>query len=159
MDYWPKYIIVHHSAAASPQPQFEAINEWHKQRDFPPSLSGFFVGYHRVIETDGTIQIARGDLERDCDALGHNFDSLSVCLVGNFDHSDPTPAQVESLGETLFGWCSKYKLGATDIFPHRKFAAKSCYGANLPDQWAAIVYLRYAIAQLQSAHDALMRGV
>ena len=159
MEYIPKYIIVHHSAASAPTPQFDAINEWHEARGFPQSESGFFVGYHRVIETDGTVRTARGDLERDCDALGHNFDSLSVCLVGNFDVSEPTPAQVASLGAMLSEWCSRYNLGADVIYPHRHFAAKSCYGANLPDQWAAIVYLRYAIAQLQSAHDALMRGV
>lgn len=140
-DYIPKYIVVHHSAADAPDPQFEAINEWHRQRGFTASRSGKYVGYHVVIEKDGTVQRAREDLERDCDALGHNFDSLSVCLVGNFDKTDPTTPQILALGKLLADWCSKYTIHPTQIFPHRHFASKSCYGSRLENDWAAIVCL------------------
>lgn len=153
--YVPKYILVHHSAANDPSPQFDAINEWHKARDFAPSRSGYFVGYHRVIEHDGTVRIAREDDERDCDALGHNFDSLSVCLAGNFDITDPTSAQVLALGALLAEWCVRHSLTADDIFPHRHFAAKSCYGSRLTDNWAAIVYLDHELTRIRAALAAL----
>lgn len=141
MDYIPKYIIVHHSAAEEPNPQFDAINEWHRARAFVKSELGYFVGYHVVIEKDGTVERARDDLERDCDALGHNFDSLSVCLVGNFDKTDPTAEQLASLGKVLSGWCKKYNISPLAIYPHRKFAAKTCYGNRLENVFGTLVAL------------------
>lgn len=141
MDYIPKYIIVHHSAADAPTPQFDAINEWHRVRNFAQSELGYFVGYHRVIEKDGTVRIARGDLERDCDALGHNFDSLSVCLVGNLSQNDPTDEQVAALGQLLTAWCKTHSISPAKIFPHRHFANTSCYGSKLENMWANIVCL------------------
>jgi len=150
MEYQPQYIIVHHSATDSPNPQFDSINSWHKARSFPPSDLGYFVGYHRVIEKDGTIQIARGDLERDSDALGHNFDSLSVCLVGNFSVSEPTPKQVSALGALLAEWTEKYKIHPTLIFPHRHFGSTSCYGSKLENTWATLVCLSHLATQKKS---------
>ena len=145
MEYIPKYIIVHHSAANEPNPQFLAINDWHKARRFPKSERGFNAGYHRVIEMDGSVVKARNDLERDCDALGHNFDSLSVCLVGNLNDNDPTLEQTQSLTQILSEWCNKYGITADKIYPHRHFSATSCYGEKLTDNWAAVCYLNYEI--------------
>lgn len=150
MDYKPKYIVVHHSAADVPDPQFEAINEWHRQRDFAKSDLGFYVGYHIVIEKDGEVKRARNDLERDCDALGHNFDSLSVCVVGNLDKSEPTEAQILALGVLLANWCNKYTIHPTQIFPHRHFASKSCYGSLLENSWAQIICLAQLSGQGES---------
>jgi len=149
MENDPKYIVVHHSAAVSPDPQFAAIEKWHAARGFPISSLGFHVGYHVVIEKDGELVRAREDLERDTDALGHNFDSLSVCLVGNFDAYKPTPAQVATLATLLSEWCNKYALGPDDIFPHRHFNATHCYGTKLADNWAAYTFLRHEYDRLR----------
>lgn len=156
MDYVPKYILVHHSAAEAPTPQFDAINEWHRVRGFVPSQSGYFVGYHRVIEKDGTVKVARADTERDCDALGHNFDSLSVCLVGNFDQVEPTDAQIDSLGKILNEWTVKYNISASKIWPHRHFANKSCYGSRLENSWAQIVCLSYTPPEEKATLSSLL---
>lgn len=139
----PKYILVHHSAADTPTPQFQYINEWHRGRGFAKSKLDFYAGYHRVIEKDGTVVVARGDLERDCDALGHNFDSLSVCLVGDFTKSDPTDEQIAALGPLLAEWVRKYNISPLKIWPHRHFGSTSCYGGRLENSWAAMVYLSY----------------
>lgn len=139
--YIPKYIIVHHSAADAPTPQFDAINGWHAARNFPKSELGFFVGYHKVIEQDGTVRVARGDLERDCDALGHNFDSLSVCLVGNFDKSDPTPEQIAALSTVLAEWCRTHGISPLLIYPHRHFGKTSCCGSRIENLWPTLVCL------------------
>lgn len=136
-------------------PQFEAINEWHKDRDFPLSTLGYFVGYHRVIEADGSVRIARLDTERDCDSFGHNYDSLSVCLAGNFDLKPPTQAQSNALGALLSHWCTLWGLEDSEIFPHRRFNPTSCPGKLLPDNWAQLVYLKYEILRLQRKFDAL----
>jgi hypothetical protein len=146
MEYRPTYIIVHHSGVSSPDRQFASIDEAHKARGFPLSELGFHVGYHQVIERDGTVVSARIDLERDCDALGHNFDSLSVCLAGNFNKYWPTQAQKDALGEVLAEWCSHYSIDTKAIFPHRHFNKTDCYGLNLHDSWIQEVIAAHAAA-------------
>jgi N-acetylmuramoyl-L-alanine amidase len=141
--YQPQYIIVHHSAAEEPTPQAAAINEWHRARGFAKSESGSYIGYHRVIERDGTVVVARDDLERDCDALGHNYDSLSVCLVGNFSKTDPTPQQIDALGALLDEWCTTHGISPLAIYPHRKFGNTACPGSRLENSWARDVLYAY----------------
>ncbi len=118
-------------------------------------MLGYFVGYHRVIEANGVVRYARLDTERDADALGHNYDSLSVCLAGNFDVNAPTPAQAAKLGALLSHWCKLWGLEDSEIFPHRRFNPTSCYGARLSDNWAQLIYLKYEILRLQRKFDAL----
>lgn len=118
-------------------------------------MLGYYVGYHRVIEADGTVRIARIDTERDCDSLGHNYDSLSVCLAGNFDVSEPTRIQAAALGALLSHWCTLWGLESAEIFPHRRFNSTSCYGAKVPDNWAQLIYLKHEILRLQQISDAL----
>jgi hypothetical protein len=150
-DYVPKYVIVHHSGVESKRPQFDAINVAHQEREFALSRLGFYVGYHIVIERDGTVRRARQDLERDCDALGRNFDSLSVCLAGNCDVIAPTDAQQRALAALLSEWCRKYRIEAKDIYPHRHFAATSCPGAKCTDIMPRALFLQYEINRLKNA--------
>lgn len=143
MDNNPKFITIHHTAAVEPIPQFNAINEWHRVRGFVKSSLGFFVGYHKVIEKDGTIVQARVDDEQNNAVLSHNHDSLAVCLVGNFDKEDPTPEQIASLGEVLNDWCTEHDISPLDIYPHRKFGSTSCYGSRLENTWGTLVLLNF----------------
>lgn len=145
----PRQIIVHHSAADTPDPQFAAINEWHRQRDFPKSKLGFYVGYHWVIEKDGSTARARFDQEIGAHTIGQNDKSIGICLVGNFDKSSPTERQKTSLGILLSMYCDLYKLDENDIHPHRKYAEKSCYGKKLGDYWAPMMYLEHKILEYQ----------
>lgn len=145
----PKKIIVHHSAADTPTPQFDAINEWHKERDFTLSELGFYVGYHYVIEKDGQLKTARREYEVGCHTIGENEQSIGVCLVGNFDVSDPTPQQLATLGDLLTSLCTRYSLDESEIFPHRAFAQKDCYGTRLGDHWAARVYLEHEHSRIE----------
>lgn len=126
-----------------PVPQFNAINEWHRVRNFVKSSLGFYVGYHKVIEKDGTIVQARVDDEQNNAVLLHNHDSLAVCLVGNFDNEDPTPEQVASLGQVLDEWCTAYDLSPLDVYPHRKYGSTSCPGRRLENVWPTLVLISY----------------
>lgn len=154
----PRKIIVHHTAAVGPLPQFSSINAWHKERDFPISSLGYYVGYHYVIEKDGQLRTARRESEIGAHTIGQNESSIGVCLVGNFDTEAPTAQQINTLGDLLAALCTRYLLTAEDIYPHRHFAAKSCYGSRLGDYWAARVYLqheatRYNLLLDQLPHD------
>lgn len=145
----PTKIIVHHSATSTPNPQFLDINEWHRLREFPKSSLGYFVGYHYVIEKNGDLKQARQDVEEGAHTIGENTSSIGICLVGNFDEETPTPQQISALGQLLLVICDTYKIPMAQIFPHRHFANKSCYGKKLCNEWAQLVYLSALLPSLR----------
>lgn len=68
----------------------EDIDDWHRQRGFrrdlsiapkhQPQLTA--VGYHFVIEVDGTIRLGRPLQETGAHVEGHNYNTIGICLVG-----------------------------------------------------------------------------
>lgn len=137
----PNKIILHHTAAKTPIPQFAAVDEWHRQRGFLKSSLGFFVGYHYLIEVDGTVKQARDDKEEGSHTIGENLKSLGVALVGDFTNSLPTPAQLNSLGQLLHSLCTKYSIHPTRIFPHKTYSSTACPGGKLDISFGTLVYL------------------
>ena len=94
----PTHIILHHTSVSSANPQFNAVNNYHKSLNFPESSLGFNVGYHKFFERDGTVIIARAKTDEGAHTLkGWNRKSLGYCLAGNFDVESPTDAQIDSV--------------------------------------------------------------
>ncbi|MCI0557324.1 MAG: peptidoglycan recognition protein family protein [Nitrososphaera sp.] len=137
----PEKIIVHHTAAVLPNPQFNAIDEWHRQRSFPKSLLGFYVGYHYVIEKDGTVKQARGDGEIGAHTIGHNLTSIGIAMVGDFGKEMPTKEQIKELGNLLIQLTKKHSIHPLNIFPHKAMSATSCPGGKLDTSWPVLAYL------------------
>jgi N-acetyl-anhydromuramyl-L-alanine amidase AmpD len=131
----PKRIIWHHSAADAPNPQTAAINEWHKARDFPLSKSGYYVGYHYVIEKDGTVVQCREDTELGAHDTGENMDSIGICLVGNFETSRPSVEQEASFAHLLRRLMFLHNIPLASIEPHRRDDTTDCPGKNMPESW------------------------
>lgn len=136
MENKPNRIIWHHSAVLSNGHQANGINNGHKTRGFPKSLSGFYGGYHVLIEKDGTIVRFRADNEIGAHDADENINSLGVCLAGNFSIEQPTPQQVAALTPLLREWCQKYNISPERIDPHRRGDTTECPGKLLPDNWA-----------------------
>ena len=136
----PTKIIVHHDGASRAGTSFDVINQYHKDKQFPLSSLGFFVGYHFLIERDGSIRQARDVAEEGAHTVGENTSSVGVCLAGNMDEELPTKEQIISLGGLLGELVQAHNIKPTHIYPHRKYAEKTCYGSLLPDWWARLVY-------------------
>ena len=156
-----KYIVVHHTAVSQTinPDQFDATNNYHKQMFGMQSSLGFWVGYNYEISANGTVRQARVDGEETAAQLGHNKDSLSICMDGNFDIEMPTQAQIDSLKKLCTEKMAQYNIPLENVFPHRYFATytaegapfqanlspyktwdgcapyKSCFGSKLPDTW------------------------
>lgn len=145
MENKPDKIIIHHTAAEAPIPQFDAVNEWHRVRDFIKSSLGYFVGYHYLIEKDGTVRQAKEENEEGCHTIGQNLSSIAVCLVGDFSKVDPTTEQTEAMAKLVSELCRKYNIPVTNIFPHRHFASTACYGSRLENNWPILAVLGYEI--------------
>lgn len=143
MQNTPKKIIVHHSGDATKEDQFAKINDYHKSREFPISTLGFYVGYHYLINHEGELTKCREESDEGAHTRGLNFQSIGVCLEGNFNMEQPTQAQKETLGKLLVELCERYFLDVMDIYPHRAFGNTDCYGNTLDNNWARILYLDY----------------
>ena len=129
-------LVVHHSASQGNTTKKADIERWHKQRGFSQ------IGYHKIIEGDGSIVNGRAETTKGAHAKGANHASLGVCVVGNFEKSSPSVAQVEALVNVLTDWCKSYKLDATSIYGHFNVPGgstkTSCPGKNLQNQLIAI---------------------
>ncbi len=143
MIFTPKQIIVHHDGVSRKGPSFDIVNDFHKGQHFPLSSLGFYVGYHFWIERDGKTIQARKEDEIGAHTLGQNYTSLGIGLAGNFDKEQPTDEQVAALGALLSRLCFAHAIAHDQIFPHRHFNPKTCYGMLLSDTWAQEVYAKF----------------
>lgn len=119
-----KKIIVH--CADTPEGRDDRaadIRRWHKAQGWND------IGYHYVVDLDGTIEPGRPIEKAGAHCTGHNADSIGVCYIGGCDKKmqpkdTRTDAQKASLLLLLKYLVAKYP-GVT-IYGHRDFANKSC---------------------------------
>lgn len=148
----PQNIIVHHSITPrdlSVAKTEGSINTTHKNRGFPISKSGWYVGYHLMIFGNGQVKRYREDNEAGahCKEGMMNFKSIGICLIGDFDNELPSEAQINTLRTLLQELTAKYGIPVDRIVPHRRYALnpatgkpyKSCFGNKLPDNWAQTI--------------------
>ena len=97
-------IVIHCSATkANADIGLDEIRKWHTG----PKGNGWRdVGYHLIIRRDGGIEKGRPIEEIGAHVVGHNADSIGVCLVGGLDENmrpaaNYTPAQWAALKEVV----------------------------------------------------------
>ena len=99
------------------------IRRWHKARGFND------IGYHYVVDLDGTIEPGRDVTIAGAHATGHNADSIGVCYVGGAD-TDMKPKDTRTEEQkTALRLLLKYlvqKYQGAKIYGHRDFAQKAC---------------------------------
>lgn len=118
--------IIVHCAATPEGKNFKAadIDRWHRERKMK------CIGYHYVVDLDGTVEPGRPESEIGAHCLGHNKNSIGVCYVGGLAADGKTPkdtrtaAQKEALLALLKKLRAKYPNAS--IHGHRDFAAKAC---------------------------------
>ena len=101
----------------------EEIRRWHKAKGWND------IGYHYVIDIDGTIEAGRDIAIAGAHTQGQNATSIGICYVGGCDtkmqpKDTRTEAQKESLRLLIKFLKSKYK--DAKVFGHRDFAQKAC---------------------------------
>lgn len=136
-----KKIIVHCSDSPEGRDDKTAdIKRWHTQA--PPKGNGWKdIGYHYVIELDGTIMPGRDIETVGAHCSGHNSDSIGVCYVGGCDKDmkpkdTRTDAQKQSLKILLRYLVEKYP-NAT-IYGHRDFAQKACPSFDAKEEYKSL---------------------
>lgn len=114
--------IIIHCSATGPNATIEAIRNYHKK------VKGWKdIGYHYVIENSGMVRQGRPWQEEGAHCVGHNKDSIGICLVGGHDGKTLhkfSKEQMKSLEILLEGL--QLSFGQLEIHGHRDFAAKGC---------------------------------
>lgn len=119
-------IIIHCSATPEGRDvKTETIRGWHIKNNHWKDI-----GYHYVIELDGSIHKGRDESAVGAHCSGQNANSIGVCYVGGVGKDGKTPkdtrtdAQKQSLINLLKSLKTKYP--AAIVYGHRDFAAKAC---------------------------------
>jgi hypothetical protein len=135
-----RQLVVHHSALPASDGPREIQRLHQQQRGFAD------VGYHFLIDAGGAIYEGRPIHVRGAHVASHNTGAVGVCLLGNFERIEPTPAQIASL--LSLATALRDTFGITHLAGHRDLPAQHtlCPGANL---WPRLPALA---AQLRLTH-------
>lgn len=151
---WPKRrlsaitdITVHHSGSpANHTPlSFARYHIGSTSKQIPKSNRGKgwpAIAYHFVITADGTVNQTL-ILDEWSNHNGYNNGhAIGVCLVGNFEEHEPTPAQMEAL-HTLIIWLKAALPSIKTLMGHREYPVKQNETRTLcPGKYLSIVPLR-----------------
>ena len=117
-------IIIHCSATPEGRDvKTETIRKWHLDRGWSD------IGYHYVIELDGSLHVGRPIERTGAHCKGHNTGSIGVCYVGGVDQDmkpkdTRTDAQRSALHSLLFDLTDNFD--AATIHGHNEFSSKAC---------------------------------
>ena len=135
-------IIVHCTAT---QPHFmegakfrakvDEVRRWHLGRGWSD------IGYHFLIDRDGSVLPGRPIERTGAHVKGHNTGTIGIALFGGHGSSENdyfednfTPAQDFALRQLLHKLQAEY--GIKKVTGHNQYAAKACPGFNVP-RWLA----------------------
>ena len=137
-----RYIIVHHSGTE--EGNSLAFHKSHLAKGWDRG-----VGYHFVIDNgsagkpDGFIEVTPRWLKQEdgahCKASDMNTKAIGICLVGNFDEEELSPAQLSSLIDLVNKLRKYYHLPKKNILGHRhvRGSQTDCPGYNFP--WGELI--------------------
>lgn len=134
-----KYIVLHHTASTSGS--VDSIDETHQQRTDSSGNPWRGIGYHFVIGNgngmpDGAIEPTFRWQEQSSGAHAgineYNRLGIGICLVGNFEESPPSPAQVAAVKRLVAALKAQCGLETDQILRHGDLKATECPGQFFP---------------------------
>lgn len=102
------------------------IDRWHKARGWKG------IGYHYVIDLDGTVEKGRKDSEIGAHCSGQNAHSIGVVYVGGLATDGKsakdtrTKEQKAALITLVKKLLKQYNLTINNVYCHNQFANKAC---------------------------------
>lgn len=128
-----RYLVIHHALANTCS--IEDIHRWHQDER---GWAG--VGYNFFVRKDGTVYEGRGLKYQGVHATGFNYQSMGICLEGNYDIGTPPTVQLEATKNLciyLMGRFSNLEYNYGRLITHNSTyadpsVAKSCPGVKFP---------------------------
>lgn len=146
-----KYIVLHHTASHAGS--VESIHETHLDKGW------LGVGYHFVIGNgdgmgDGEIaptfrwkQQIQGAHAGVKGSPEYNEQGIGVVLVGNFEESSPSTAQLEAVTRLVATLKREYRISTGNVVPHGELKATKCPGKHFPLAQVAASEFGYTLSQ------------
>ena len=132
-----KKIIVH--CADTPEGRdvrTAEIKRWHtEERGWSD------IGYHWVVELDGSLHAGRPEEVSGAHCKGHNSDSIGICYVGGSDASgNPKDTRTQEQKEALVSLISDLldRHTEAEVFGHRDFSEKACPSFDAKTEYAGL---------------------
>lgn len=130
-------VIVH--CAATPEGRdvaTEEIKRWHtEERGWSD------IGYHWVIELDGSTNEGRSEDINGAHCRGHNSDSIGICYVGGSDsEGNPKDTRTEGQRDALVALIKEIldRYPDAEVFGHRDFSKKACPSFDAKTEYAGL---------------------
>lgn len=127
-------LIIHCSATPEGRDvKTETIKNWHVNGNHWKDI-----GYHYVIELDGSIHKGRDESVIGAHCSGQNANSIGICYIGGVDASGKakdtrTPEQKKALVKLVKELLQKYSLKPNQVYGHYQFANKACPSFKIED--------------------------
>ena len=155
--HW-KWIIIHHTATSFGNAAI--VTRWHIARGFDE------MGYHFLIDNgnggpDGRVEVGTrwpkqkwGAHTKTPDNQFNNY-GIGICLVGNFDITHPTPAQLRSLTRLVAYLMLTYHISPDNVLGHNQCKPTDCPGRymNVAAVRNAAVRMLVDAGYTQFAHE------
>lgn len=110
-----KYIVLHHTAGPVDQ-TINDIDAEHRAQGWAG------VGYHRIVQQDGTIHTGRPDDVMGAQAQDLNRVSIGVAVIGNWMNDIPRLPQWKGMVHCLAVECARWDIPVENIIGHRDVA-------------------------------------
>lgn len=130
-----RHIVIHHTASSAGS--VESIHEAHIGRGWDGIGYHFLIGNGKGMD-DGEVQSTFRWREQIHGAHAkspnneYNEYGIGICLVGNFEESDPSDAQLASVKRLVSILKHEYQLTGAQVIAHRDVKATACPGKNFP---------------------------
>lgn len=130
--------IILHCSATKVFRDFSAndIRRWHRERGFSD------IGYHFVVDLDGTVEIGRPIDQIGAHCLNHNRLSVGICYIGGLDlDGRPCDTRTDAQRVALPAVIRRIRRNhpRTTIHGHREFAAKACPCFDAKGEYSQII--------------------
>ena len=129
-------IIIH--CAATPEGRdvkMETIKSWHVKGN-----GWSDIGYHYVIELDGSVKAGRPLHRSGAHTKGHNATSIGICYVGGIDKDKkPKDTRTEAQRKAMDQLVDDLKMEhpTASVHGHNEFAAKACPSFDVSKEYGA----------------------
>lgn len=120
----PYRITVHCTATKNGESvPISRIRQWHLDKGWKD------IGYHVVIDVDGSVNLGRPFVEQGAHVEGENEGNIGLCLVGTDKF---TPEQWRSLKRQLDNLIIAFNLNEWDLHTHREWPSAAKQGKTCP---------------------------
>lgn len=133
------YIILHHSG--TPAGSLQSIHQQHLRRKDAHGNPWKGIAYHFVIGNghgmpDGAVEATfRWKQQLHGAHAGHalyNSRGIGICIIGNFEQTSPTKAQLTALRKLLTILAQQHSISPDNILGHSTFRKTACPGRLFP---------------------------